>query len=119
MKFIKYSFIGLLFLFYSCEFLNNNDDDDSRGRVTYSCSSYTKINSWNKSLRSCSDIISYSKTIPLSKTGYFYLTMRNNSGTYNVKTSELTLEEGNHSIPIEINNCKFQDEVIAVCFMTR
>jgi len=101
----------------SCILFESDEERDRKN--SYSCSLNVKINNWNKSVRECNYLISYTNSRSYTSTGYFQLTMRSNTSTYIVKTAELTLEDGNHSIPIEINSCKFQDEVTAVCFMTR
>lgn len=116
-KFIKFSFLLAILILQSCILFESDEERDRKN--TYSCSMHVTINSWSKSARECNYLINYTNPRSFTSKGKFQFTMKSATTTYLVYSNELTLNDGNNTIPIELSNCKFQDEIITVCFYTK
>ncbi|MFV0172318.1 hypothetical protein OBK16_01040 [Empedobacter falsenii] len=110
MKYIKFSFFILLLSFQSCLW----QEDDSKH---YSCSFTVDVIDWNKTLNNCKYTVTINNRGMMNEKGIFQFKFKNASKIYSKHSAIYTIQEGINTIPIEISNCNFADEIIDVCFM--
>lgn len=110
MKFIKFSVFFLLLSFQSCLW----QEDDNKH---YSCSFTIDVTSWNKTLNNCKYTVTINNRGMMNEKGIFEFKFKNASKIYTKNSSVYTVQPGVNTVPVEISNCNFADEIIEVCFM--
>ena len=110
MKYIKYSFLVFLLSFQSCLW----QEDDHTNYL--SCSMIVVVSGWNKTLNNCNYTITYDNQGLLNEKGYFDFKLKSSTKTYVVHSEIYTAAPGKKSVTINLSNCKFNDEIVEVCF---
>lgn len=110
MKYIKFSFLVYLLSFQSCLW----QEDDNKH---YSCSFIVDVTNCNKTLNNCNYTIAYNNRGMMNEKGIFEFKFKNASKIYTKHSEIHTVVPGINTITFQLSNCKFEDEVVDICFM--